>query len=189
MKELGLNQAELGAAIGQDKSAVTRSFQGGRMLSARDVTQAAAALKVSVEEVLRRIGLPVAISGVPIVGKLLGDSRVSTVSARKGNTVEVSSPPAGAQALIADTKGSPLDAFDGAVFVYAPIEGNGPVSPLVLGRICVLEIEGLLMPVIGVPGRGTERSKMSVTVFVTGERLAAEHLLSASPVHAILFPA
>lgn len=75
------------------------------------------------------------------------------------------------------------------MFVYAPIEGNGPVSPLVLGRICVLEIEGMLMPVLGVPGRGAERGKMTVTVFVTGEKLTAEHLLSASPVHLILFPA
>ncbi len=186
MKERGINRTELASIIGQNRSAITRSFQGGRMLNARDVARVAEALHVDVSEVLRRIGVPVQPRGPEIVGTLLGDGRVSAISPLKGTAARVPGVPLDASALVADTIGTPLAPYHQATIIYAPSPAGA--APDSFGRLCVLEIEGQTAPVLGVIGRGRERGQMLVTVFMTGEVLTAARIFAASPVHAIIFP-
>lgn len=185
--ELGLTQADLARALRRDSSMITRSLQGSRAFDGNDIAGLASALQVSTDEVHRRLGHPVPSAGVVIVGKITGDAKVSTVSARKGGRVRAIDIPAGAEAYVAETHGSPLEAFAGAHFIAAAVNHDAPVPPDSFGRLCIVEADVHLVPMLGTLGKATQRGHVMLTLFGSGEQITVQHVHRASPVLAIIF--
>lgn len=188
LRELNLKQADLAAALGRNPSLITRSLQGARAFDARDVVELSRVLKVSTDEILRRIGYDVATRGAPIVGKLMGTGQVSPVGARRGLAARSLDFPANAEAIIAETEGSPLAGYHGATFVVEGVNESNPAPMGNVGKLCVVEADEHLVPYVGTLGKGP-RGAATLEVLGTGEKLTVHRVHRASAVLAIVFAA
>lgn len=186
-KELGLTQADLARALRRDSSMITRSLQGGRAFDGADIAGLAATLQVSTDEIHRRLGHPVPSRGVVVAGKITGDAKVSTVSARKGALVRSLELPPDAEAYIAETEGTPLEEYHGACFVVAAMDARQPAALEAFGRLCVVEADDLLVPLLGTLGKAPSRAGVRLTLFGTNETMNVKKVHRASPVLAIYF--
>lgn len=185
-RSIGLNQKEIAQAIGRHAAVLTRSLKGERRFDLDDVVKLANTLKVPLDEVARRLGYIFEARGTPIVGKVTGDGKVSQVTSRKGGFVATSDFPLDAVAYVAETEGSALAPYHGATFVTA--SGTGPAAPDVIGRLCIVEADDYLVPMLGLLGKAPSRGAVSLTVFGTGETFTLKAVHRASIVLAILFP-
>lgn len=185
--ELGLSQADLARALRRDSSMITRSLQGSRTFDGNDIAGLASALRVTTDEVHRRLGHPVPATGVTVAGKITSDARVSTVSARKGGKVRPLDIPPLAEAYVAETKGGPLEPYDKAQFIIAPTDPETPAAPDAFGRLCVVEADDHLTPFLGTLGKAATRGQVLLTLFGTGETLTVHRIHRATPVLAIVF--
>lgn len=186
-RELGLTQADLARALTRDSSMITRSLKGERTFDGTDIAHLASVLQVSTDEIHRRLGHEVAARGVAVAGRVTGDARVSTVAARKGARIRALELPAGCEAYVAETKGTPLAAYDGASFVVAPMDTRHPVPPDAFGRLCIIEADSHLVPMLGTLGKAPARGAVLLTLFGAGETLTVHTVHRASPVLAIYF--
>lgn len=185
---VGVTQEDMAEAIGRSKSLITKILKGERTLDAADVAGFAKVLQVSPDEILRRLGLDAAAAGVPIVGKVLGDGRVSYMSSKVGQRLPIAPPAARAEALIAETNGTALASFDGAAFIFVRSTAEKPVPPNAFGRLCIIEAEGQIVPLLATMARPNERGRASLEVFQTGEKITTPNVLRASPVLQVVFP-
>lgn len=181
----GLNQKEIALAIGRHAAVLTRSLKGERRFDLDDVVKLANTLKVPLDEVAKRLGYVFEARGIPIVGKVTGDGKVSQVTSRKGGFIATSDFPLDAVAYVAETEGSPLSPYNGATFVTA--SGAGPAAPDVVGRLCIVEADEHLVPMLGILGKAASRGAVTLTIFGTGETFTLKTVHRASIVLAILF--
>jgi hypothetical protein len=126
---------------------------------------------------------------INIVGKITGDATASTVTARRGPFPVAAAFSPDAEAYVAETEGTPLAAYNGAVFVVA--EPTGDVSGRLLqafGRLALIEAEDHKNPLLGVMGKAGARGAMSLALFGINETVALAKPLRALIVHAIIFP-
>jgi len=186
--ELGVEQNDIAQAIGRSKSMISRILSGQRTLDAHDVAGLANILRTSPDEILRRLGIQVAAPGVKVTGAVLPDGRISNVSAKVGTEISVPGVPATAEAVIAASDGPSLATFAGAVFVFVRSDASNPVPPDTFGRLCVIEAEGQMVPVLATMVKTPERGKMTLEVFQTGEKVMTPRILRASAVIQIIFP-
>lgn len=177
--------AELSRGLGIDKAMMSKSLSGERVFSVKDVARMADTLKTSTDEVMRRLGYDVPKIGVPFVGKVMPDGRVSAVAARKGQQFYVQDAPPGAQALLAE--GPP--GYVGAVFLYVPQPAGKPVPLTMLGQLCVVEADNHVTPYLGTIVKGSGRGKLAIDLFglPPDKKIDIETIHAASPVVSIHF--
>ena len=186
--ELGIEQQDIAAAIGRSKSMISRILNGQRTLDAHDVAGLAAILKTSPDEILRRLGIAVSAPGVRVTGTVLADGRISNVSAKVGSEIPMVGVPANSEAVVAASDGPTIATFAGAAFVFVRSGADNPVPPDTFGKLCVIEAEGQVVPVLATMVKTPERGKMTLEVFQTGEKITTPRILRASAVIQILFP-
>lgn len=185
LKDRNITQRSLAAALKKDAAVLTRILQGKREFEASDVAVIAELLQENTDEVLRRLGAPVVARGVRIAGKITPDGRVSTVSARKGALMHSIDMPANAEALIAETEGGPLGAYNGAAFIYTPTSTDDPAPHECFGRLCIIEADNHLTPLLGTLAKASERGKVTLEVFGSEEKISVSKVHRASAVVAI----
>jgi hypothetical protein len=166
---------------------MTRSLKGERRFDFDDAVALSNLIKQPLDEIAKHLGYKLEPRGVEIVGKITGDGRISTVSGRKGELSEVLGLPGGAQAYIAETRGTPLEAYDGAIVVVAEPAKNVPVPPDAFGRLCIVEADGQMVPLIGTLGKAPQRGSVALSIFGTGEQITLHRLHRAAIVLAITF--
>lgn len=186
-KELGLTQADLARALRRDSSMITRSLQGARSFDGSDIAGLAQTLQVSTDEIHRRLGHPVPRRGVIVAGKITGDAKVSTVSARKGATVRNLELPPDAEAYVAETEGTALEPYHGATFVVSAMDARNPAPFEAFGRLCIVEADNNLVPYLGTLSKASTRAAVRLTLFGTGGVVTVREVHRASPVLAIFF--
>jgi transcriptional regulator with XRE-family HTH domain len=180
-----MTQAQLAAAINRHSSVLSKSLKGERRMDLDDVVGISNTLGVSPDDVIANLGYSVQPRGVPIVGKVTGEGRVSTVTARKGVLFRALQMPPDAEALVLETEGSKLAAYNGAVVVYMKTSSETPVPPDSIGRLCVVEADDHLVPILGVLKRAPQRNAVLLEVFGTGTEMTVHKLHRASIVLAI----
>jgi hypothetical protein len=181
MRELNVSGRQLAAQLQRDPALVSRSLAGERTFDARDVVGLAQILEVSPEEILVRMGFTVGCFGVPIIGRVLGDGRVSTVTPRKGELVANVKTAREARALVVEADKGDFAPYNGAAFVYTPDPAT-PVPVTAFGRLCVVECDEEIVPILAVVGRADSRGRSRLTVFATGEEKTAVKVHSAAPI-------
>jgi len=186
-KAVGLkSQAQLARIIGRDPSLFTRSIQGERSFNIDDLAGLANALGARSDEVMRRLGYDIDPQKIPYVGKIIAEGKVSTVSAQKGLSAALPNFPAGTVAYTVDVASGPLAAYNGAAFLCVPCPA-GPVSADLVGRLCVVEADNQLTPVLGVLGKGPSRGSVTLEVFGTSEVLTLQRVHRCGEIRAIIF--
>jgi hypothetical protein len=189
LREVGLtSQADLARGIESSRVLLTRSLKGDRPFTAKEVASLAAILRTSSDEVLRHIGMPIPPRGALVSGKITGEGKVSTVVARKGALFPYAEAPGGAEALIAETEGTPLASYHGATFVYLPATEDQPVPPAAMGSWCVVEVDDHLTPFIGALRKGPHRQAMVLEIFGTNQKMEVRAVHRMSPILSIHFP-
>ncbi len=186
MKERHLTQRAVAEILGRSPEVLTRQLQGKQTLTPKDVAKLADLFECSSSEVLARLGVPVTEEGVTIAGKILNNGRVSSVFARKGGTVPVMEFPKEAQALIVDAETGPLAPYNDAAFIVLPPTGGDASTVANFGRLCVVEADEHVTPLVGTLGKGSDRGTISLEVFGVGEKIKISKVHSVSPVIAIL---
>lgn len=169
--------------IGMEKSMVSRSLKGERAFTVRDIVGLASMFNTTPTEICKRIGYPIEKRGVPLVGTVRDDGKVSLVTAKKNEVFETVSPPPNASAIVGSMQSSDLQAYNGATFVFAPSE-----QPLAaFGQLCVVEAEGHLTPYLGTIVKGKDRNRVALELFGGKERIELEGVHLVSPVITIQF--
>lgn len=184
IEQLRLSHREVAAALMRDPAILSRTLAGGREFDARDVVNLAQVLRVSADEILQHMGYEVAQSGVPVVGRITPDGRISHITTRRGQTI-TAQVGLGSQALIFECPSGPLQPYHGAAVVYTPPSDDIPVPPDAIGRLCIVEADDHVTPVLGTLARASERGRVRLTVFGTGEEMSVSKLHSASMISAI----
>lgn len=179
---------QLARHIGLDKAAMLRSLKGERAFTSKDIANMAEALQVNVDVVMRHVGFKVPTRGVPIVGKVTHDARVSSVSAQKGVPFHPDDLPPDAVALVIDAPNGPLSFMHESTLVYRPQALGEPVPVSIIGTLCILECDDHLTPFLGHLQKGSSRQTSTLTLFGTGEKFSVAKVHSASPILAIHFP-
>jgi len=186
-KAVGLkSQAQLARIIGRDPSLFTRSIQGERSFNIDDLAGLANALGAQSDEVMRRLGYDMEPQKIPYVGKIIAEGKVSTVSAHKGMSANLPSFPVNTVAYVVDVSTGPLAAYNGAAFICVEC-APGPVSADLVGRLCIVEADNQLTPVLGVLGKGPSRGSVTLEVFGTSEVLTLQRVHRCCEVRAIVF--
>lgn len=189
IRELKLTQHQVAVAIGKDRSVFNKALSGSRPTTAKEIAGLQRVLKVSAKEILRHLGYPVSEEGVPINGRVMGDGRVAPISARKGETLEISGFPQDAHAYVAETEGTPLSAYDGAVFICRRASTvQGPIPPEAVGRLAVVEADAHIVPMLGTINKVLNRGAVAFTTFGSNERLSLQKVHRVEIVLAIKFP-
>jgi transcriptional regulator with XRE-family HTH domain len=174
--------AELSRTIGMDKAMMSKSLNGERVFTAKDVVRLAEVLQVTADEILRRIGYEMSARGVMVVGKITNDARVSSVAAQKGQIRNVADAPPGAVALVAEG----LVGYDDAAFVFVPAQpGRGP-SLSSVGQLCIVEADAHITPYLGTLIKGGGK-KLTLELFGIGTKIEIEQVHTAAPISAIHF--
>lgn len=189
MRDLKLTQSAVAVAIGRDRTVLNRALAGTRTPTGQEIAGLHRVLKASAREILKRLGYQVAQEGVPVVGKIMGDSKISTVTARKGVVLDIAGFPHDAHAYVAETEGTPLSAYEGAAFVcqIAPV-GQTPVPPEAVGRLAVVEADAHPLPMLGTVNKVLSRGSVAFTLFGTNERLSLQKVHRVEVVLGIKFP-
>lgn len=189
IKELGLTQEAIAAELGKDRSVLNRKIAGTRPVDSADVAGLHRVLRVSAREILKRLGYRVAPEGVPVVGKVMGDGRVSPVTSRKGIILDIAGYPHDAHAYVAETDGTPLSAYDGAAFICRAAPATGMVvPPEAVGRLAIVEADAYPLPMLGTVHKVLSRGTVAFTVFGTAERMSLQKVHRVECVLAIKFP-
>lgn len=179
--------AHLARYISLDKAAMVRSLKGERAFTAKDIASLAEVLQATTDEILRRVGYKIPTRGVPIVGKVTQDARVSSVLPQKGQLFQAQDAPPDARALIVEAESGPLAFLNGARIVYQPSTAKQmPLS--LLGELCIVECDNHMTPFVGCLQKGASRNTSSLQLFGTSEKFAVSVVHSASPVLTIYFP-
>lgn len=178
-KELGLTQRQVADHLRRDYALLSRSYNGERAFDARDVAGLTQILKVSSDEILTRMGLLVDRPGVPVVGRVLPDGRVSQISSRKGQRLCDVYVPEGSEAVVCECDAGPLAPYNGAAFVYRPTD---KVPPDAVGRLCVVSAEEEIVPVLGTLQKADARGRVKLVVFGSNEERLLAKVVSAAVV-------
>lgn len=186
LKSRRLSQRQLAAELGKDASLITRSLQGNRRMSLDELVSTARLLRASPAEVLRALGYEVEMPGVQLTGCIRDGAQVSAITTRAGETYSPEQSTPETRGLVFQTKAGPLAAYDGAVLVYEE-SAAGKVPPACFGRLCVVEAEGQIAPLVGVLGKAASRGAVSLTLFGSGDVLEVAQVIRASPVVALHF--
>lgn len=180
--------AGLARFIGIDKASMQRSITGERPFTSKDIMNMAAALDTTTDEIMRRVGFPIPERGIPIVGKITPDARVSFVLPKKGTEFFTRDVSPDAKCLIVDAETGSLAFAHDAKVVYLPSPPEKPVPVNVTGRLCVVECDNHLTPFLGILGKGATRNTSTLHLFGSGEKTAVNDVHSASFVLSIHFP-
>lgn len=184
-KQAGLTQTEVAKLLSKSGSGMSRQIKGERLPTLQDVVMLRRILRASSDELLMRFGFDVPAIGVPIAGRVTGKGEVTTVGT-KGGMFEAPELPPNATAYIADTEGSPLSAYHGAAFIALESKGAG-VPTSAFGRLCIVEADNELLPVLGTLGKARKRDSVSLQLFGSGLHRELKELHKVLVVHAILF--
>lgn len=189
MKERGIKYlSDLGSEIGLTKSLITKTMTSGtRLPTASDVAGLAVALRVPTDEVMRRLGYKVHQTGIPIVGRITTDGRISPIIAKRGSLFKTDDVPLTAEALVAEVDSGPLAFVNGATFVYLPSPQTAAVPPSAMGRLCIVEADSHLTPFLAILSNVTIRSGATLHGFGTHEKITVRQVHRASPVLSIHF--
>lgn len=178
-------QAAMNRTMKMHPSVYSRGKGGKRSFSILHLIALHETFRIPLNELLHRMGYKVPRQGVRVIGKITGDSKASTVSARRGDTAVIGDFPSGARAYLAETQKSILAAYHGAAFVCQETDS---VPAEAFGRLCVVGADEHLLPILGTIDKALGRQPMTLTVFGTSERIPVQKLHSVSIVVAIVFP-
>lgn len=185
MKAVGCrNFAQLGRELGIERALVTRSLSGERVFTPKDVVALAKLFRTTTDEVFLRIGYNIPKRGVPIIGVVRDDGRVSTVTAKKGDVFELAQPPDGAQAIVGEMTSAVMAGYDGATFISVPAPKGVQAAA---GQLCLVEIEGHITPYIGKIVKGSTRVKPALEVLGSGQRIELDRVNAINPIALIYF--
>lgn len=187
LRARGLSQRAAASIIGRHASIFSRSLKGARRFDVDDIVSLRSVLQCSSDEILRRLGYPVESQGVPIVGKITSDGRISTVTGRKGGQVSLPDMPADAKAYVVEADSGALAAYADAAVIVQEGPAGGTVKPEVFGRLCIVEADPHLTPVLGVLGKAPQRGSVALTMFQTAEAIQLQKIHRCSEVLAIVF--
>lgn len=187
LKARGLSQRAAAQIIGRHASVFTRSLKGTRRFDVDDIVSLRSVLQCSSDDILRRLGYPVESYGVPIIGKITSDGRVSTVTGRKGGTVSIPDMPADARAYVVEADGGTLAAYANAAFIVQEGPAGATIKPEVFGRLCIVEADPHITPVLGVLGKAPQRGAVALTLFQSSEVIQLQKIHRCSEVLAIVF--
>lgn len=176
-KQTGLSQRAIAEAIMRAPSDLSRSIRGKRAFNIDDVADLARFLRVSTDEFMRRIGYDIEPRGIPIVGTVTRNGRVSSITNRKGEMLKIGEFGSDCVAYVRDD--------DSAVFVVG--KSISPPPPDAVGRLCIVEADGELMPVVGTLGKSPQRGAVTLEVLGTDERLTLTKIISAAVVLAVIY--
>jgi hypothetical protein len=189
MKQLNINKwAPIAREIGIEKSMMTRSLNGQREFTTKDIVGLARVLDTTPDEILRHVGYQIPQKGVVIVGNVRDDGKISNVSLRKGELFPMLDPPIGAQAIVGEMSSAGLSAYNGATFVYATSDDKNPTPLSAFGQLCVVEATGHLTPYLGTLVKGKERGSTALELFGGREKIDLTEIQRVSPVVIIHFP-
>lgn len=178
-------QKEIAVRIGMKQSMFSKGLKGERPFTVFQLVGLAGEFGVSVDELVRRLGIKMTPRGVPIVGKVTPDSRVSpVVGPRKGEQVRATDAPPAAVAYIYEP--------DGTIFIVDPGDPGAPaVPPEVFGHPCIVETSDNVLPLLGTLGKASQRGHVTLRLYYgSGAQmtLKQEHLHSAALVIEIQRP-
>jgi len=178
LKDLGVTVADVARAMNTYPNMVWRMASGMRPATADEIMQWSLLLDVPPLEALRRFGVRVPSTSVPVAGILRANGRVSPVPGR-AETVEA--PADGSsltRALRVETAQTSLGIWTGSILYY---EMSETVRVDAFGRMSVLELGDHAAPVVGVLDR-VKLGEGNVTVWGGGESFKSKQLVSASPI-------
>lgn len=186
LRALGHSQRSISNILGQHHTALSKKFSGKLGVNIDEVVAYSRVLQCSTDEVLFRFGYKdIEQPRVPIAGKINGDGRVSTVTAKRGSEVPVPMPPAGVKAYVVEAKDGPAASFnDALMFVGETVTG---LQPNMAGRLCVVEADDQLTPILGVIGKTSARGLAPFTPFMGTETIQLHRVHSCAAVVAIRF--
>ena len=188
LQKAKLSQRGLAALLTRDVAILNRTLLGTREATAGEVARIAEILGVETDEILRRLGYEVKPRGVVLSGALRADGRITTITARAGQYLNLASVSgADIRALIAETKGGPLEPYDGAVIVYQESAAR-TVPPDAIGRLCVVESAEEVVPLLGTLSRADRRGAVKFSPFGGGETRDLTGIVRASVVLRIILP-
>src|SRR3990167_1143221 len=163
LADAGLSIREYAARIGEDDSTISRLFRGMRQFRFEDAEALHKVTGAAIEDILISAGLAVDALAVgprvPVEGWIDGSRAIHTKGGRLPKTAPAPpGPTEGSRAFIYRCANSKIESFDGAV-IYC--RRPGAVEPDMLGRWCVLDVDGARM--VGVLVRGSRAGRYSVT--------------------------
>lgn len=186
IEDKGLSQRQLAKRMRLDPSSVSLMLRGKRHMKVQEAALIAELLGLPLMDVMAKAGISSAeaksaTSGmIPVVGHVTEKS-VAVIVGNHAQAPLVPAPPdagGGTVALRYQTALTQLDAVDGWVIYFRPIEG---VPAEAVGRLCVVREVGADHPRVGFVRRGYEPGEYSLLPYL-GAEPEAVRLESASPV-------
>ncbi|WP_414464396.1 helix-turn-helix domain-containing protein [Hyphomicrobium sp. DY-1] len=179
-KDEGLSLRAVARELGLDPSSFNRTLKGTRRMQVHELAGLARLLRVPPDEVLARVGFPVASVEVPIVGRITADGEVHAATPRKNEILRAPpDAPSGLQAYVFDTVGSPLALWDQSIAFVLP---RTSIAAEDVGRLAVVDSKGKRPQMLGSVTKGTSRGRMRVLPFAPGREPFEGDECSASPV-------
>lgn len=189
LRDLGISQRKLSAAISTNPHAMTRILRGERKVAHDEIPTIAKMLDTTQEEVLRRLGVSSPITkragSIPVTGTVNETGRVE--EARASETAKAPGEdfqPNRAEAIVYRAAGfdSPPWVQGWVLYARRPVQPRG-VDADSLDRMCIVQIDDGEARFVGVPRRSTEQGRYDLINPFTGETFIRSTLIrSAIPV-------
>lgn len=183
-RALGLSQRQVAAALGREAAILTRLLQGARQVLLPEAVQLANLLHVDLCEIARRCGYPTHAAGIPIVGAIRDGAQVTSITSKAGRQAVPEVRGKDLKALVVEARGGDLAPYDGATLYYE--EHREGFRPDAIGRLCVVEAQGEIVPVVGTLTKAATRGAVTLTP-LGGKPRQLTDVMRAYPIVAILF--
>lgn len=181
------SQRMLAAAWGgKSASIVTRVLRDNRRMSLDEFMTLCEFLKVSPQELLPRLGYEAQDDSatVTVAGAVTEGARVTFVSTSTGRRMPIPRAPNGLKALLIEEGDGAIRAYKDSIILYRQVE---PEAPLLFDRMCVIEVIGEVVPIVGVLSKD-DAGKLYLRRLASPEVAPVGEVLRTHPIYSVTTP-